>query len=214
MTVKAETVSIEHGGAVSAVLGFDLTGPPLRAMALVGAVLACLVALAVPKLLTGGSRETMALHDGSTGRPVKSMPPSLVPAVSESVGASERRFWSVRHGASLLTAGGGVRSTFNASGVAMRVGQGTLGLALAGVGRGSRFDPVAAVAPRGSANRILYRHRLISEFYRNGPFGLEQGFVGALKRTCAPTRSGVRRGPRPSVTGFSARWTRRADGCV
>ena len=38
MTVKAETVSIKHGGAVSAVLGFDLTGPPMRAMAL-GAVL-------------------------------------------------------------------------------------------------------------------------------------------------------------------------------
>jgi hypothetical protein len=176
MTVKAETVSIKHGGAVSAVLGFDLTGPPMRAMAL-GAVLACLVALALPELLTGGSRETMAVHDGSTGQLVKSMPPSLVPAVSESVGASERRFWSVRRGAALLTAGGDVRSTFNASGVVMRVGQGTLGLALAGVGRGGRFDPVAAVAPRGSANRILYRHGWISEFYRNGPFGLEQGFV-------------------------------------
>jgi hypothetical protein len=176
MTVKAETVSIKHGGAVSAVLGFDLTGPRLRAMAL-GAVFACLVALVAPELLTGGSRETMAVHEGSTGQPVKSMPPSLVPALSESFGASARRFWSVRRGAALLTAGGGVRSTFNASGVAMRVGQGTLGLALAGVGRGSRFDPVAAVAPRGSANRVLYRHGSVSEFYRNGPFGLEQGFV-------------------------------------
>jgi hypothetical protein len=176
MTVNSAGATIKHGRAVSAVLGFDLPGPRVRAMAL-GAVLACSVALALPGLLTVGGRETMAVHHGSTGRLVKGMPPSLVPVVSESVGASERRFWSVRRGAALLAAGGGVRSTFDASGVAMRVGQGTLGLALAGVGRGGRFDPVAAVAPRGSANRILYRHGWINEFYGNGPFGLEQGFV-------------------------------------
>ena len=51
MTVKAETVSIERGGAVSAVLGFDLTGPPLRAMALLGAVLACLLVWAMVSAL-------------------------------------------------------------------------------------------------------------------------------------------------------------------
>jgi len=178
MTIEAETASISDGGAVSAVLGFDLTVPRMRALTL-GAVLACLVALALAELdgMSGGSRDTVAVRQGLGGQLVRSMPLSLVPALSASVGPFQRRFWSVRRGASLLTAGGGLRSTFNVSGVAMRVGHGTLGLSLAGVGRGRRFDPIAAVAPSGSANQITYRHGWTSEFYRNGPLGLEQGFV-------------------------------------
>jgi hypothetical protein len=36
---------------------------------------------------------------------------------------------------------------------------------------------VIAVAPTGAANEVLYRHGSTSEFYRNGPYGLEQGFT-------------------------------------
>ena len=85
--------------------------------------------------------------------------------------------WPVRQGASLVTQRGGIRGTFNASGAALRVGRVTVGFSLAGVGRGHSLDRVAAVAPTPAANQVLYRHGPISEFYRNGPYGLEQGFT-------------------------------------
>ena len=44
-------------------------------------------------------------------------------------------------------------------------------------GADSASAPVAAVAPTGAASQVLYRHGSISEFYRNGPYGLEQGFT-------------------------------------
>src|ERR1700720_992120 len=33
------------------------------------------------------------------------------------------------------------------------------------------------VAPSRRANEVLYSHGSIGEFYRNGPYGLEQGFT-------------------------------------
>jgi len=176
MTVEADTVGIPDGGSVAAVLRFEVSVPRVRALRL-SAVLACLAVIALAELLSGGRVETTPARHGSSAQLVRRMPLSLVPAVSASVGAAERRFWPVRHGAWLLAAGGGVRSRFSASGVAIRVRRGTVGLSLAGVGRGGRFDPIVTVAPSAAANQTIYRHGSISEFYRNGPLGLEQGFV-------------------------------------
>ena len=177
-SLGADTLGTPDGGVGSVALGFDLTGTRARALAL-GTLLACLLALAVaaPRTASVGHPAPASVRHGSSVQPARSMPLSLAAAVSASVGAAERRFWPVRRGASLVSAGGGVRSTFSASGVAIRLGRGSLALSLAGVARGGRFDPVAAVAPSGSANQTLYLHRWIGEYYRNGPLGLEQGFV-------------------------------------
>jgi hypothetical protein len=105
------------------------------------------------------------------------VPIGLAAAASASFGASERSFWPVRHRDSLLTKGGGINTTFTAAGAGLRVAQGTLGLSLAAVGHGQRVERVSAVAPEGAANQVLYRHSLVTEFYRNGPYGLEQGFT-------------------------------------
>ncbi len=105
------------------------------------------------------------------------MPISLAPAASASIGAFQRSFWPGRRGGSLVTQGGGIDSTFTPSGASLRVAQGTVGLSLAGLGRGQSIDPVAAVVPTAATNEVLYRHGSISEFYRNGPYGLEQGFT-------------------------------------
>jgi len=172
----ADTLGTPEVGVVPFGRGFDLTDARVRALAL-GAMLAGLLAL-VPAAPRAGRPETAApIRQVPSGQLAASMPSSLVPAVSASVGASERTFFPVRSGASLLSAGGGVRSTFSASGVVMRVAHGTLGLSLAGVVRGGRFDPLAAVAPSASANQAIYRHGQITELYVNGPYGLEQAFV-------------------------------------
>ena len=59
----------------------------------------------------------------------------------------------------------------------MRSGTTQLGLSLLAVGYGSALAPVGQVAPTPHANRVLYRHSNLSEWYANGPLGLEQGFT-------------------------------------
>ena len=176
MTGRAGVMS--SGGALVADASLDLRPWRIPAL-LLGAVLACIATLALATLpsSTAPGTRPLALRHGLQSRLASSLPVTLAAAASASIGASERSFWPVRHGASLLTKGGGIHSTFTASGAALRVAGGTLGLSLTGVGRGQRLDPVAAVAPTGAADQVLYRHGSISEFYRNGPYGLEQGFT-------------------------------------
>src|SRR5258708_29874393 len=142
-------------------------GPWRLPALLAGLVLACLATLALATPLAPTSSRTDPARHG-----LASLPVTLTPTASASIGASEHGFWPVRRGASLLTKGGGIHSTFTASGARVRVAQGTVGLSLTGVGRGPRLDEGAAGAPTGAANQVLYRHRSITGFYRNGPYGL------------------------------------------
>jgi hypothetical protein len=174
---RTAALSISDDGALAARPGVDLR--PWRVPTFVlGAVLACIVALALttPPSATAPRVHPLALGHASRSQRASSLPITLAPAASASIGASERSFWPVRHGASLLTQGGGIHSTFTASGAALRVAQGTLSLSFAGVGRGQRLAPLAAALPSSTASRVLYRHGSVTEFYRNGPYGLEQGF--------------------------------------
>ena len=186
---RTTMVSIAGGAALTAPESHVLRPSRVPAL-LVGAALACIATLALATLPspTAPSTHPLALRHGLQSHLAAGLPVSLAAAASASIGASEHSFWPVRHGASLLTQGGAIHSTFTASGAALRVAQGTLGLSLAGVGRGQHLKRVAAVAPSGAAGRILYRHGSISEFYRNGPYGLEQGFT-VLKRPQAGTGS-------------------------
>jgi hypothetical protein len=74
-----------------------------------------------------------------------------------------------------------LRSSFASSGVSVSSGATRVGLSLSGVGYGTEITTLGAVAPRARRNRVLYRHQGLSEWYVNGPLGLEQGFtvVGA-----------------------------------
>jgi hypothetical protein len=157
---------------------------------ILGATLVCISALALATIpaLTAPSTHPLAVRHGLQSHAVTRLPIGLAPAASASIGASEHSFWPVRHGASLLAQGGSIHSTFTTSGAALRVAQGTLGLSLTAVGRGQPVAPVAAVSPTGTANQVLYRHGSVTEFFRNGPAGLEQGFT-LLKRPQAGTGS-------------------------
>jgi hypothetical protein len=104
-------------------------------------------------------------------------PANLLSAASTSLGASERGFWPTPDGDSLVATGGGIRSTFTATGATLHVPGGALALALAGVGRGQRLAPFAPSAPTRSADEVLYNAPAVGESFRNGPYGLEQGFT-------------------------------------
>jgi hypothetical protein len=149
----------------------------------VAIAVACAVALAIAALpgLRASSTPSPASRAGSASHVTGPLPAGLLAVASVSIGAGERRFWPVRDGGSLLAKGDGIKSDFTASGVRLRVAQGTLDLAPAAIGRGRDVQRAATVAPTTDANRVLYRRGSVGEYYRNGPYGLEQGFTVARR---------------------------------
>ena len=88
-------------------------------------------------------------------------------------------------------------SSFASGGVSVSSGAARVTLGLRGMGYGSSLHAVGAVAPRAHANRVVYRHPGVSEWYANGPLGLEQGF----KIAEAPARHAP--GPLKLVIGLA-----------
>ena len=66
---------------------------------------------------------------------------------------------------------------FGTMGVSLASGKLHLGLRLAEAGYGGLLEHVAAGRPTGEANRVSYRRSWLTEWYANGPLGLEQGFT-------------------------------------
>ena len=66
---------------------------------------------------------------------------------------------------------------FTSEGVEVRHGNARWGLALRGYGYGNTLPSVKAVAPQSLRNRVEYRRGVLTEWYVNGPGGLEQGFT-------------------------------------
>jgi hypothetical protein len=66
---------------------------------------------------------------------------------------------------------------FGRSGIQIGAGSVHLGLSLRAVGYGTSLRAVGAATPRVKANRVTYARTGLSEWYANGPLGLEQGFT-------------------------------------
>ena len=68
-------------------------------------------------------------------------------------------------------------STFTRAGVSVSAGATRLGLSLRGVGYGSTLSALDPVAPVARGSRVVYQRPGVTEWYTNGPLGLEQGFT-------------------------------------
>jgi len=64
---------------------------------------------------------------------------------------------------------------FDSKGVAIHAGCTTWRLALRAVGFGNDLKAIDEAVPEERLNRIEYKHKWLSEWYANGPLGLEQG---------------------------------------
>jgi hypothetical protein len=158
LATYAATISL----ALGALLAYALTGP--RASSVPGA------------------------HAPSVRALLSSLPLTARAPVSATLGATDPRYRVVP------SAGGGygARNPAQRLGVSFQPGQVLLssgatqvGLSLRGVGFGSSLGAVDRTPPRAQANRVRYAHAGLSEWYVNGPLGLEQGFTVAR----APARS-------------------------
>src|SRR6266480_1895555 len=108
-----------------------------------------------------------------------SVPVAAQPAISAALGREDSRY-------RVRTAPGGFRAEnphqalaaeFTAQGIEVRSGTAQWELALRGYGYGDALQPVGLAAPQASANRVEYPRGALTEWYVNGPVGLEQGFT-------------------------------------
>jgi hypothetical protein len=84
---------------------------------------------------------------------------------------------AVASGFEATNAGQEMVTGFTSEGVEVRHGNARWGLALRGYGYGDALTTVKAVMPQSHKNRVEYRHDTLTEWYVNGPVGLEQGFT-------------------------------------
>ncbi|HEY6293548.1 MAG TPA: FG-GAP repeat protein [Terriglobia bacterium] len=92
---------------------------------------------------------------------------------------------------------------FTAHGVAVRTGGTKWGMALRGYGYGDDLTAVNDATPQAGANQVKYRRGPLTEWYVNGPLGLEQGFALDARPNRPPGSStltpSVERGDRAAV---------------
>ena len=90
-----------------------------------------------------------------------------------------------------------LRAGFSSRGVSIRSGSDALSLTFDRYGYGDRLARVAATRPRADANRVSFDRGAVSEWYANGPVGLEQGFdlsAPPAGRGAGPLTIGLRLG--------------------
>jgi hypothetical protein len=139
--------------------------------------------------------------------------------VSRTLGRDDRAFHATpaAGGFSFNNMRQGLTAQFGRNGVLVRAGDGRLGLALTSYGHGGRLIPLASALPRAGANHVNYGRGTVSEWYANGPLGLEQGFTlrtppagqGTGPLTLALKLSG---NLQPSLAGGSDLWLRSSGG--
>jgi hypothetical protein len=150
------------------------------------------LALVLSRALTAQHHSVGAAAGDRLARPqhgLSSLPPSAQGPVSAALGADDPAYRIRSSSAGLQAASPAqhLQESFDPSGVLVSSGKTRVGLSLRAVGYGSSLQPLRAAAPRARANRVSYAHPGLSEWYLNGPLGLEQGFTITRVRSGHPT---------------------------
>jgi hypothetical protein len=151
------------------------------------ALLSALLALAGLLLASGGTGTGPAagarpLPDG------QDLPLSRAELASARIGAGDPAYRMAAGGAGFVARNPVQRlqAHLGADGVLVAAGAARVRLQPRALGYGRALHPLPAVAPAASSNRALYARPGLSEWYANGPLGLEQGFL-----VPAPARAGA-----------------------
>jgi FG-GAP repeat len=150
---------------------------------------AALLSLALALLL---SRGPLAEHpapvpavrpSGAVRTGLSRLPPAARGPVSAAMGADSPAYRIATGGEGLQANNPAqhIGATFTAGGLVLRSDSVWTGLRLAAVGYGAALAPIAPVAPSARGNRVRYTRAGVSEWYANGPLGIEQGFTVARR---------------------------------
>jgi hypothetical protein len=147
-------------------------------------------ALALLLLTLGPSLERIAPLGTAPSATLKALPLGVQSLVARTLGRDQAGYAVHRSAGGLDTRNDaqGLSARFDARGVHVRSGDDTLALRFRAIGFGKGLRAVAPAPPTGRANRVFYRRGSVTEWYANGPLGLEQGFT--LKARPAGARSG------------------------
>jgi hypothetical protein len=129
--------------------------------------------------IAGRSAAPVAHHRLDTQGGLSSLPLRAQGPVSATLGADAPAYLVATSGTGLKAQNPAqhLNLRFVRSGIQVRSAQTRLGLSLRAVGYGGSLEPVGAVRPSMRANRVTYARPRLSEWYANGPLGLEQGFT-------------------------------------
>jgi len=165
-----------------------LPNPRLTWSALAAAALLSL-ALAGALYLGLGTQRTATPPPARSGvsraTDLTSLPLTAQGPISAALGAASPayRVGAVPGGFQLRNPEQHLRARFGRAGVGVRDGALEAGLSLRAVGFGGSLAAVGESAPSAAGNRVLYARGGLSEWYVNGPLGLEQGFTLARAPT-------------------------------
>jgi FG-GAP repeat len=153
---------------------------PWRAL-VVAALLSVVLGTALYEGLAG-ERSSVAppvRPGGFSHKGLASLPLSLQGAVSGALGADNRAYRVSASDGGFAAASPAQRLSlrFGRSGVSLSSGAAQVALSLRAVGYGTSLTAVGRVTPSVHANRVSYARAGLSEWYVNGPLGLEQGFT-------------------------------------
>ena len=130
-----------------------------------------------PVAHSGALAHTRLSSAGSAG--LASLPAAARGPVSQALGAGSRSYRASPMAGGFQVVNGAQRLhvRFNRAGVHVASGGLQLTFSPRMLGRGPAQESLKDVAPRASANRVSYTRAQLSEWYVNGPLGLEQGFT-------------------------------------
>ena len=167
-----------------------------------------LLALTAPALATT-TKESKTLSD---------LPPQTQAGISAAIGLNDADYHSRKTSAGFTTVNSDHRLSahFTAEGATIAKGTDSWTLRLTTFGRESDQQPVVSAVMASDANRVEYRREQLTEWYVNGPVGLEQGFTipvrpaGSSDRQLVITLAGS--GLTPVSAGAGTLSLTRADG--
>jgi hypothetical protein len=113
------------------------------------------------------------------GNDLARLPARTCAAISRVIGSEQHAYW-VRHSrGAWIVANPAQRLTvsFARHGVRVSSGDQWIGLGVMRIGRGASLRALRLAGPRIQQNRVSYSAASASEWYANGPLGLEQGFT-------------------------------------
>jgi hypothetical protein len=114
----------------------------------------------------------------STANP-NSIPDSAQSTISAALGSDMQEYYVRTAGAgfTLTNSPQDLTTDFTSQGIDVKNGGERWSFALRGYGYGNALTMLRPVAPSASLNRVEYRRPALTEWYVNGPSGLEQGFT-------------------------------------
>ncbi len=117
----------------------------------------------------------------SSAKTLADLPPAVLPAISSVLGRDDAQYGThaTADGYTAQNATNHLAARYTAKGVEIRSQNADWGFEFQGWGYGEHTAnrSNAAVAPSVNANRVEYRRGALTEWYVNGPLGIEQGFT-------------------------------------